>query len=124
MSTSLFDLAGRVAVVTGGTTGLGHAIALGLADAGADVVASSRRIEQVSAVASEIEARSRRTMRVTSDVLNRASIQALHDAVLKQFGKVDILVNAAGVTHKSPTLEESEAEWSRVIETNLTGTLR
>jgi len=124
MSTSLFDLAGRVAVVTGGTTGLGHAIALGLADAGADVVASSRRIEQVSAVASEIEARSRRTMRVTSDVLNRASIQALHDTVLKQFGKVDILVNAAGVTHKSPTLEESEAEWSRVIETNLTGTLR
>ncbi len=63
-------------------------------------------------------------MRVTSDVLDRASVQALHDAVLKEFGKIDILVNAAGVTHKSPTLEESEAEWSRVVETNLTGTLR
>ena len=75
-------------------------------------------------VAAEIEALGRRTMRVTSDVLDRASVQALHDAVLKEFGKVDILVNAAGVTHKSPTLEESEAEWSRVIETNLTGTLR
>jgi NAD(P)-dependent dehydrogenase (short-subunit alcohol dehydrogenase family) len=124
MSSSLFDLAGRVAVVSGGTTGLGHAIALGLAGAGADVVASSRRTEQVSAVAAEIKALGRRSLRVTSDVLDRASVQALHDAVLKEFGKVDILVNAAGVTHKSPTLDESEAEWSRVIETNLTGTLR
>src|SRR5204862_282535 len=58
------------------------------------------------------------------NVQHRASVQALHDAVLKQFGKIDILVNAAGVTHKAPTLEESEQEWSRVIETNLTGTLR
>jgi NAD(P)-dependent dehydrogenase (short-subunit alcohol dehydrogenase family) len=124
MSSNLFDLTGRVAVVTGGTTGLGHAISLGLAEAGADVVASSRRAEQVSAVAAEIEALGRRSLRVTSDVLDRATVQALHDAVIKEFGKVDILVNAAGVTHKSPTLEESEAEWSRVIETNLTGTLR
>jgi NAD(P)-dependent dehydrogenase (short-subunit alcohol dehydrogenase family) len=121
---SLFDLNGRVAVVTGGTTGLGHGIALGLAEAGADVVASSRRSEQVEKVAAEIESRGRRTMRVTSDVLHRASVQALHDAVVKEFGRVDILVNAAGVTHKSPTLDESEAEWGRVIETNLTGTLR
>jgi NAD(P)-dependent dehydrogenase (short-subunit alcohol dehydrogenase family) len=124
MSSSLFDLTGRVAVVTGGTTGLGHAIALGLAGAGADVVASSRRVEQVNAVAAQIEALGRRTIRATSDVLDRASIQALHDAVLKEFGKIDILVSAAGVTHKSATLDESEAEWSRVIETNLTGTLR
>lgn len=124
MSRSLFDLTGRVAVVMGGTTGLGHAITTGLAEAGADVVASSRRMEQVSAVAAEIEALGRKTLRVTSDVMVRASVQALHDAVIAAFGKVDILVNAAGVTHKSPTLEESEAEWSRVIETNLTGTLR
>ena len=121
---SLFDLSGRVAVVTGGTTGLGHAIAVGLAEAGADVVPSSRRLEQVDMVATEIEAVGRSSMRVTSDVLDRASVQTLHDAVLNEFGKVDILVNAAGVTHKSPTLEESEAEWSRVMETNLTGTLR
>ncbi len=124
MSRSLFDLTGRVAVVMGGTTGLGHAISTGLAEAGADVVASSRRMEQVSAVAAEIEALGRKTLRVTSDVMVRASVQALHDEVIAAFGKVDILVNAAGVTHKSPTLEESEAEWSRVIETNLTGTLR
>ena len=121
---NLFDLSGRVAVVTGGTTGLGHAIALGLADAGADVVASSRRREQVDKVAGEIEQRGRKTLRVPSDVLDRASLQAVHDTVLKEFGKVDILVNAAGITHKAPTLEESEQEWSRVVETNLTGTLR
>jgi NAD(P)-dependent dehydrogenase (short-subunit alcohol dehydrogenase family) len=121
---SLFDLTGRVAVVTGGTTGLGHAIAVGMAEAGADVVPSSRRLEQVGSVASEIEKLGRRSMRVASDVLDRASVQALHDAVLNQFGKIDILVNAAGVTHKAPTLDESEEEWSRVVETNLTGTLR
>ena len=121
---SLFDLSGRVAVVTGGTTGLGHALAVGLAEAGADVVPSSRRLEQVGIVASEIEALGRRSMRMTSDVLDRASVQTLHDAVLAEFGKIDILVNAAGVTHKSATLEVSEADWSRVMETNLTGTLR
>ena len=124
MSHGLFDLSGRVAVVTGGTTGLGHAIALGLAEAGADVVPTSRRLEQVVKVATEIEALGRRTLRVASDVVDRASLQKLHDAVLKEFGKVDILVNAAGITHKGETLEVDEADWSRVIETNLTGTLR
>lgn len=124
MSKNLFDLSGRVAVVTGGTTGLGHAIALGLAEAGADVVPSSRRLEQVEKAAAEIEALGRRSLRITSDVLKRASLEALHDAVVKQFGKVDILVNAAGITHKSATLEVSDEDWSRVIETNLTGTMR
>ncbi|MGA3372112.1 MAG: glucose 1-dehydrogenase [Terracidiphilus sp.] len=124
MSRNPFDLSGRVAVVTGGTTGLGHAIALGLAEAGADVVPTSRRLEQVERAAAEIEALGRRSLRVTSDVLERASLQAMHDAVVKEFGKVDILVNAAGVQHKAPTLEVNEADWSRVIETNLTGTWR
>jgi len=124
MSQSLFDLSGRVAVVTGGTTGIGHAIARGLAEAGADVVASSRRVEQVEKTAAEIEALGRRTLRVPSDVLDRVSLETLHDEVVKEFGKVDILVNAAGVTYKAPTLDTSEEDWSRVIETNLTGTLR
>jgi NAD(P)-dependent dehydrogenase (short-subunit alcohol dehydrogenase family) len=124
MSQTLFDLSGRVAVVVGGTTGLGHAITLGLAGAGADVAPSSRRLDQVENTAREVEALGRRSLRVTSDVLDRASIQALHDAVLAAFGKIDILVNAAGVTHNSPTLKASEADWSRVIETNLTGTMR
>jgi len=124
MSKSLFDLSGRVAVVTGGTTGLGHAIAVGLAEAGADVVPSSRRMEQVEKVASEIEGLGRRSLRISSDVLDRGSLQKLHDTVLSEFGKIDILVNAAGVTHKSPTLEVDENDWSRVLQTNLTGTLR
>jgi NAD(P)-dependent dehydrogenase (short-subunit alcohol dehydrogenase family) len=124
MSQSLFDLSGRVAVVVGGSTGLGHAISLGLAGAGADVVPSSRRLAPVETTAAEIEALGRRTLRITSDVTHRDSIQALHDAVMKEFGKVDILVNAAGITQKGPTLDVEEADWSRVIETNLTGTLR
>jgi NAD(P)-dependent dehydrogenase (short-subunit alcohol dehydrogenase family) len=124
MSKNLFDLSGRVAVVTGGTTGLGHAIAVGLAEAGADVVPSSRRMDQVEKVASEIEGLGRRSLRISSDVLDRGSLQKLHDTVLSEFGKIDILVNAAGVTHKSPTLEVDENDWSRVIQTNLTGTLR
>jgi NAD(P)-dependent dehydrogenase (short-subunit alcohol dehydrogenase family) len=124
MSKNLFDLTGRVAVVLGGTTGLGHAITLGLAEAGADVIPSSRRLDQIEKTAAEVEALGRRSLRVASDVLNRASLESLRDAVLAEFGKVDILVNAAGITHKAPTLEVDEADWSRVIETNLTGTLR
>jgi NAD(P)-dependent dehydrogenase (short-subunit alcohol dehydrogenase family) len=124
MSHSLFDLGGRVAVVIGGTTGLGRAIALGLAEAGADVVASSRRSDQVDLMAAEIEVLGRRTLRVTSDVLHCARIHTLHEEVLNEFGKVDILVNAAGITFKKPALELDEADWNRVMETNLTGTLR
>jgi NAD(P)-dependent dehydrogenase (short-subunit alcohol dehydrogenase family) len=124
MGQGLFDLSGRVAVVIGGTTGLGHAIALGLAGAGADVVASSRRQQQVDDTAEEIEELGRRTLRMKSDVVERSTVQALHDAALKEFGRVDILVNAAGITFKSPTLDLAEADWRRVMETNLTGTLR
>jgi NAD(P)-dependent dehydrogenase (short-subunit alcohol dehydrogenase family) len=121
---SLFDLTGRVAVVTGGTTGLGHAVALGLAEAGADVIPSSRRLPEVEKAAAEIERLGRRSLRVASNVLDRASIQALHDAVIGAFGKIDILVNAAGTTSKGPTLQANETEWSRILDTNLTGTLR
>jgi len=124
MSKDLFNLSGRVAVVIGGTTGLGHAIALGLASAGADVVASSRRPEQVESTATEIEALGRRTVRLTSDATNRASVASLHTAVIEAFDKVDILVNAAGITFKKPALNLNESDWQRVMETNLTGTLR
>lgn len=124
MRTSLFDLTSRVAVVTGGTTGLGHAIALGLASAGADVIPTSRRLAEVEKTAAEIEALGRRSLRVTSDVLDRASLQVMHDAVLAAFGKVDILVNAAGITKNSPTLQAAENDWSRILDTNLTGTFR
>jgi NAD(P)-dependent dehydrogenase (short-subunit alcohol dehydrogenase family) len=124
MNPRLFDLGGKVAVVTGGTTGLGRAIALGLAEAGADVVAASRRQEQVDQAAEEIFALGRRSLGMTCDVADRVQIQALHDAVMKELGRVDILVNAAGITCKGPTEDVQEADWNRVLDTNLHGTLR
>jgi NAD(P)-dependent dehydrogenase (short-subunit alcohol dehydrogenase family) len=117
-------LAGRAAVVVGGTSGIGRAIALGLAAAGADVAASSRGADRVDVVAREIEAAGRRTLRVAADVSDRASLDRLRDAAVAAFGKVDILVNSAGKTRRVPTLELGEAEWQDIMETNLTGTLR
>jgi len=118
------SLEGRVAVVVGGTTGIGRALSLGLAQAGADVVASARGAANLASVAAEIEALGRRTLRVASDVSDRSSLEALRDAVVSGFGKVDILVNCAGRTQRRPTLEVSEAEWNGILDTNLTGTLR
>jgi NAD(P)-dependent dehydrogenase (short-subunit alcohol dehydrogenase family) len=119
-----FDLSGRTALVIGGTSGIGRAIALGLAEAGADVVASSRRAAEVAMVAREIRKRGRRTIEATSDVLDRSSLAKLHAETVVAFGKVDILVNAAGTTKRVPTLECPEEDWQRILETNLTGTFR
>ena len=124
MSSSLLSLQGKVAVVVGGTSGIGRAISLGLADAGADVVASARRMEQVESTADEIEAKGRRSLRVASDVADRASLQNLLDETEAKLGKVDILVNCAGKIKRAPTLTFDEAEWTSILDTNLTGTLR
>ncbi|HLU47846.1 MAG TPA: glucose 1-dehydrogenase [Planctomycetota bacterium] len=124
MGTSRLDLGGRVAVVVGGTSGLGRAMAVGLAEAGADVVATGRRVELLDEVAREIEALGRRTMRQAADVGSRKSIDAFRDAVLENFGRVDILLNAAGRTIRKPTIEITEEEWSGILDTNLTGILR
>ncbi len=118
------NLHGKTAVVLGGTTGIGYAIALGLAQAGADVVPASRRELEVERAASKVEEIGRRSLRMTADVGKRDSLQALADAVIRTFGKVDILVNAAGITKKVPTLEASEEDWNSILDTNLTGTLR
>jgi NAD(P)-dependent dehydrogenase (short-subunit alcohol dehydrogenase family) len=124
MSFAALSLEGKVAVVVGGTSGIGRAISLGLADAGADVVASARRMEQVESTAAEIEAKGRRTLRVSSDVADRGSLQNLLDQTVAQLGKVDILVNCAGKIKRAPTLTFDEAEWTSILDTNLTGTLR
>lgn len=121
---STLQLDHKVAVVIGGTSGLGRAISLGLADAGADVIATARRKEQVDEVSTEIEARGRLTARITSDVGDRASIQAVLDKTLEEFGKVDILVNCAGRIKRAPTLTFPEDEWQSILDTNVTGTLR
>jgi NAD(P)-dependent dehydrogenase (short-subunit alcohol dehydrogenase family) len=124
MSYAPLDLTGRVAVVIGGTSGIGRAIALGLADAGADVVPSSRRSDQVEAAATEIEQRGRRALRLTSDVSDRASLDQLLRETVSTLGKVDILINSAGRTKRTPTLDLTESEWNDIMETNLTGVLR
>jgi NAD(P)-dependent dehydrogenase (short-subunit alcohol dehydrogenase family) len=118
------DLAGRTAAVIGGTSGIGRAIALGLADAGADVIPTGRRAKLVEDVAREIESRGRRSFVMAADVANTDSIQTFADAAIKQFGKIDILVNAAGITVRRPTLDVPDAEWEKIMDTNLTGMLR
>jgi NAD(P)-dependent dehydrogenase (short-subunit alcohol dehydrogenase family) len=124
MAHSLFDLTGKTAVVVGGTSGIGLAMAIGLAESGADVVATSRRAEQVEEAAQAIESKGRRALRLTSDVGDRASLEAVLAGTLEEFGKVDILINSAGKIKREPTLTVSEETWNDIMDTNVTGTLR
>jgi NAD(P)-dependent dehydrogenase (short-subunit alcohol dehydrogenase family) len=117
-------LKSKTAVVIGGTAGIGRALSIGLADAGADVIASARRRTEVEETAAEIERRGRRTLRLCCDVCSRASLEALLSAALECFGKVDILINCAAKVKRVPTLSMPEAEWAEIMDTNLTGTLR
>lgn len=119
----MFDLQGRRAVVVGGTSGIGRAIALALADAGADVVASSRSQNSVDETATEIEARGRKTLHVTVDILDRSSMEELERRVAKELGPADILVNSAGITKRVPTIDCSEDLWNGIMDVNLKGTL-
>jgi NAD(P)-dependent dehydrogenase (short-subunit alcohol dehydrogenase family) len=124
MGHPLLDLTGKTAVVIGGTSGIGLALTKGLALAGADVVASSRRVEQVNAATEAVKAQGRRSLAVTCDVMVRSSIEQLLKTVLGEFSEVHILVNCAGRTKRTPTVDVSEEEWQGIMETNLTGTLR
>lgn len=119
-----FLLQNKCAVVMGGTSGIGKALALGLAQAGADVIATSRSEESTAAVCEEIRVLGRRTLAKTSDVTSRASIQELREAVLADFEAVDILVNCAGMTKRVPTLDCTEELWNQIFDVNVTGTLR
>lgn len=124
MTRSLFDLSGKTAVVVGGTSGIGRVLALGLADAGADVVATARRQALVDEVAGEIRKRGRRTVTFACDVGDEASLTALRTAVVAELGQVDIVLSCAGITRRAPTLEMDTAEWQRIVDVNLMGTLR
>jgi carbohydrate kinase (thermoresistant glucokinase family) len=124
MGHSLFDLTGKTAVVVGGTSGIGLAMAVGLAEAGADVVATSRRQEQVDEAAALIESRGRKSLRITSDVGDRATLQNLLDETVKAWGKVDILINCAGKIKRAPTVDFPEDVWNDIMDTNVNGTLR
>ena len=120
----MFDLSNRVAVVIGGTSGLGRAAALALARAGADVVATGRRAPLVDEVASGVEALGRRSLRISVDATDHAALVRLRDACADGIGPVDILVNAAGITSKVATLDADDGTWRRIIETNLTATFQ
>lgn len=124
MALPSLSLEHRVAVVVGGTSGIGRTLAIGLAQAGADVVATGRRADLVDTVAGEIAATGHRTLRLPCDVADRASLVRLREAVLKELGRIDVLVNCAGRTKRTPTLEVSDEEWNAILDTNLTGTLR
>jgi NAD(P)-dependent dehydrogenase (short-subunit alcohol dehydrogenase family) len=124
VSLQLFDLTGRVAIVAGGTSGIGRTLALGLAEAGADVIATGRRENLVAEVAGEIEARGRRTLRAVMDAGKRNSVDQFRDQVLRAFGRVDIVLNAAGQTFRQPTDSVTEEDWNRILDVNVTGTLR
>jgi NAD(P)-dependent dehydrogenase (short-subunit alcohol dehydrogenase family) len=118
------DLKGKTAVVIGGTSGIGLALAKGLAEAGANVAPTGRRADLVQAAAEQVQAAGSKALAVPADVTDRASLEALLGAVTGTFGSVEILVNCAGRTQRTPTLEVSDEEWNAILETNLTGTLR
>lgn len=118
------DLCGKTAVVIGGTSGLGFALSTGLALAGASVVPTSRRRDLVEAAFCEIKKMGRRSIAYPCDVTDCKSIEGLHDACRSEFGQVDILVNCAGVTQRTPILDLKEEDWERILDINLTGTLR
>ncbi len=124
MAENLTDLSGRVAVIIGGTSGLGRAVAVGMARAGAKVVPAGRREELVREVCAEVQELGSEAFAHSVNVVDRTSINVLRDAVRERFGAVDILVNAAGRTARRPTVEVSEEEWNLIMDTNLTGMLR
>jgi NAD(P)-dependent dehydrogenase (short-subunit alcohol dehydrogenase family) len=124
MAYQAFDLSGKTAVVIGGTSGIGRAIARGLAQAGADVVPTSRRPEPVAQTVQEIRELGRRSLEAVSDVSDKSSLEQMLAQCLAEFGKVDILVNSAGKTKRTPTIDVSEDEWNDILDTNVTGTLR
>lgn len=121
MSLGLFDLAGKVAMVTGSTRGLGETAAMALAKAGADVAVCGRSVTDLERVSSAIKNVGRDSEGFVLDVTSSQKVREGVGQILKRFGRVDILFNNAGVNHRVPVLEYPEAEWDRVINTNLKG---
>jgi NAD(P)-dependent dehydrogenase (short-subunit alcohol dehydrogenase family) len=124
MGHPLLDLSSKTAVIIGGTSGVGLTLAKGLAKAGADVIATGRREKLVEDIACEIMRMGRKSIAMTCDVSDRASLEALCNRVSEEFGRIDILVNSAGITQRTPVIDFKEADWNRILETNLNGTMR
>ena len=124
MGYPLLDLTNKTAVVIGGTSGIGLALTKALAQAGANVVPSGRRAEQLSAAVAEVTVLGRRSLTQTCDVTDSSSLDHFLQVVTAEFGGVQILINCAGRTKRTPTLDVPESEWNGILETNLNGTLR
>ena len=118
----LFGLEGRVAIVTGGSVGLGRQMAEGLAEMGANLVLCARKKERCEVAAGELSKLGVKTIGLACDVKDPASIQAVVDTAVKEFGKLDILINNAGTSWGASVEDMTLAQWNKVIETNLTGT--
>ena len=118
----LFDLTGRVAIVTGGSIGLGRQMAEGLAEMGADVVLCARKQERCHQAAEELQQLGVKAIALGCDVKNPDSIQEMVEGTLSQFGRIDVLINNAGISWGAPVEEMRLEDWNKVIETNLTGT--
>ena len=123
MGAPVFSLQGRVAIITGGRRGIGKAIALALAEAGADIVACDRVFEdgELKAVAEEVQRLGRRSLAVQADITQKADVDSLAQRVMGEFGGIDILVNNAATNIIAPLLELGEDGWDRVIDTDLKG---
>ena len=117
----LFDLGGRVAIVTGGGRGLGRTIALGLADHGADVAVVSRTIEQVERVAGEIRGMGRKALALQVDTSRKTDVDRMVARTLETWGRIDVLVNNAGIDIIKPAVDYAEAEWDQIVDINLKG---
>jgi NAD(P)-dependent dehydrogenase (short-subunit alcohol dehydrogenase family) len=116
---SIFDLSGKAAIITGGSRGIGRAIAKGFAEAGADVLICARKAPELEATSSEIRAMGRQCVPVVADVRNGEEVERMVERALQEFGKIDILVNNAGGTFRAPLLDLGERGWDAVIRENL-----
>ena len=126
MGKSNFSLTNQVAIVTGGGTGIGRSIALEFAEFGADVVVSSRKLENLERVADEVKALGRHSLAIKADITKKTDIDNLVQKVMEEFGRIDILVNNGGVASKVlgkpvPIIEVDEDEWDLIMDTNLKG---
>src|SRR5215472_3641706 len=119
---ALFDLAGRVAIVSGGSTGLGRQMAEGLAEMRANLVVCARSRDRCEASAEELSSHGVETFAMACDVKDRTAIRAVVDATLAKFGRIDILVNNAGTSWGAPIEDMTIEQWDKVLDTNLTGT--
>ena len=117
----MFDLTGKVAIVTGATKGLGYSIAMALAESGANIVVVSRNEDDCKRVTEEIKNKGRKSLAHSCDITKKSMVENLVNETINEFGKIDILINNAGIAVTKPAVDLTEDDWDRVVNTNLKG---